>query len=548
MEQSFALTSVYINRNFQLEAGLHIKDSVHGTVKYCSTLIYNWVKKKFVSLELDERIRSGSKRRFDQQVDIIYNLSEMYFCLNAEHSDSEVPGRSWITEAEIIGVKDELRLGVRVSYTTPRDSDLPRPQFGIPRFVNDISKKVGLIDARRIEPSTRIVDSEEAVYKLYKLLKSDDRKLPIVIIAEKTRTDDIGGDYVSGYLVDAEALAKRIGIIAHIYKIDVDRIPIWNSLVGYDFRLQEGAIRTYNARFDETSDSIIRHPFVTYTKIMAASLEDEKGVTHTAGEAYLSILSQRIIASSLHERIDWTSLGHKFFFMANREQLRRKELSVVGEIEQRELDREYIAELEKKIDGLENELLTAWSESEEKDKQIDEEKRTSYSLQLRLNSVLDQLKQRGESEVIPIPETYGEMEDWVDKYYSGKIVLHSRAKRSIKDASFADVRLVYECIKLLGEDYVSVRKGDIPREDFDRKCAELGIEDCPSISDNRAGELGDTYFVEYRGDKKKLDRHMKKGNVTRDPEKCMRIYYFWDDENEKVVIGSLPQHLQIRTS
>lgn len=548
MEQNFALTGVYVNRNFQLEAVVHVRDSVHGAVKYCSTLIYNWAKTKFASLELDDRIRSGSKRRFDQQVDIIYNLDELYFCLNAEHSDTEVPGRTWITEAEIIYVNDKLRFGVRVSYTTPRDSDLPRPLYGPPRFVNEIAKKVGLIDSRRIEQTAREVDSEESVEKLYKLLKSNDRRLPIVIVAEKSKTDDIGADYLSGYLVNADALARRIGLISHVYKIGADMLSTWNAKVGYDFRVQEGAIRTYNAKFDETSDSVIRHPFVTYTKIMAASIEDEGGVTLTAGEAYLPILSQRIIVTSLHERIDWVSLGHKFFFVANREQLRKRELSVVGDLEQRELDKEYIAELEKKIDGLENELLTAWSEAEDKDKQIDEGKRISYSLQLRLDSVLAQLKERGESEVIPIPKTYGEMEEWVDKYYSGKIDLHSRAKRSIKDASFTDVKLVYECLKLLAEDYVSVRKGDIPRDEFDKKCAELGVEDCPSISDNRAGELGDTYFVEYRGDKKKLDRHIKKGNVTREPEKCMRIYYFWDDEEEKVVIGSLPQHLQIRTS
>ncbi len=548
MEQNFALTGVYVNRNFQMEATLYVKDSVHGTVKYCSTLIYNWAKKKFPSLELDERIRSGSKRHFDQQVDIIYNLDELYFCLNAEHSDSEVPGRIWITEAEVISVNGELRFGVRVSYTTPRDSNLPRPQFGAPRFVNEIAKRVGMIDVRRIEQTARLVDSDEAVDNLYKLLKSDDRRLPIVLIAEKSKSDDIGGDYLTGYLVDADSLASRIGLIAHIYKVDKDYIPVWNSLIGYDFRLQEGAIRTYNAHFDDTTDSVIRHPFVTYNKIMAASLEDEEGITHMSGDAYLSIFSQRLIVASLHERIEWNALGHKFFFIANRELLRKREQSMVGDAEQREFDKEFIAELEKRIDGLENELMTAWSESEEKDKQLDEEKRTSYSLQLRLDSVLAQLKAHGENEDIPIPESYGEMEDWVDKYYSGKIVLHSRAKRSVKDASFADVKLVYECLKLLGEDYVSVRKGEMPRDEFDKKCAEMGIEDSPSISDNRAGELGDTYFVEYKGDKKKLERHIKKGNVTRDPEKCMRIYYFWDDEEEKVVIGSLPQHLQIRSS
>lgn len=548
MRLNFALTGVYVNKNFQFESEIAIGDSRHGTVKYCSTLIYNWARYKFPALEMDERIRSGSKRHFDQQVNIIYNLDELYFCLSAEHSDTEVPGRIWITEAEITSVNDKLRLGVRVSYTTPRDSNLPRPQVSTPSFVREIANRVGLVDVRRLEQSASLIDSDEAIDKLYKLLTSDERRLPIVLIAEKSRSEDIGGDYVAGYLVDADALAGRICLIAHVYKVDKNYISAWNSLIGYDFRLQEGAIRTYNAHFDDTTDSVIRHPFVTYNKIMAASLEDEEGQTHTAGEAYLSIFSQRITVAALRERIEWSALGHKFFFEANRELLRKREQSAESDAEQIEFDKEYIAELEKKIEDLENELMTAWTELEEKEKQLDEEKRISYSLQLRLDSAIAKLKERGENEDIPIPESYEEMEDWVDKYYSGKIMLLSRAKRSLKDASFSDVKLVYECLKLLGEDYVSVRRGEMPREEFDVKCAEMGIEDSPAISDNRAGELGDTYFVEYNGDRRKLERHIKKGNITRDPEKCMRIYYFWDDEEEKVVIGSLPQHLQIRTS
>lgn len=45
----------------------------------------------------------------------------------------------------------------------------------------------------------------------------------------------------------------------------------------------------------------------------------------------------------------------------------------------------------------------------------------------------------------------------------------------------------------------------------------------------------------------KLDRHLRKG-TGRNPRECMRIYFFWSDEDSQVVIGFLPAHLDTRNS
>ena len=62
-----------------------------------------------------------------------------------------------------------------------------------------------------------------------------------------------------------------------------------------------------------------------------------------------------------------------------------------------------------------------------------------------------------------------------------------------------------------------------------------------------SGELGDEYDVIYNGRKCRLEQLIVKGN-DRDPRHCLRIYFFWDDETNRVVIGSLPGHLQNRLS
>ena len=84
-------------------------------------------------------------------------------------------------------------------------------------------------------------------------------------------------------------------------------------------------------------------------------------------------------------------------------------------------------------------------------------------------------------------------------------------------------------------------------KEYNNKREYLNLEDAPSISDISAGEQGEEYYINYNGQRKKLDRHLRKG-TGRDPRECLRIYYFWDDERSVVVVGSLPYHLSIRSS
>lgn len=83
------------------------------------------------------------------------------------------------------------------------------------------------------------------------------------------------------------------------------------------------------------------------------------------------------------------------------------------------------------------------------------------------------------------------------------------------------------------------------RAAFNAALAELGVDESASISDQRAGEQGDEYEVTFRGQRRMLDRHLRKGN-SKDEAYSLRIYYFWDDTAQEVVIGWLPSHLRNR--
>jgi hypothetical protein len=150
------------------------------------------------------------------------------------------------------------------------------------------------------------------------------------------------------------------------------------------------------------------------------------------------------------------------------------------------------------------------------------------------------------------PTDLAGLNEWVKKHEE-KLILHSRAVDAAKKSKFLDVPLIYSAIDLLAEEYRDMRLASkelapASREKCMNKIQALGLDLSQAIIPSRAGEQGDTYFVTYPigGDKKRmLEMHLTKG-ADRDERYCLRIYFFWDDDAQKVVVGWLPNHLDTR--
>ena len=545
-ENAYILDGAYVNRAFQMSVELCVANSIHGAVKYNSTVIYNWTKNKFASLQLPSDIKSYSRNRSGQEVNIIYNFNEPYFCLKATHPDRDVAGRIWTTEAEITVVNERVMFGVKLSYTTPVNSTAGDVGFSVPKFVWSIFRNNGIIDVRRMQDVPWDISTYEDIESLYDLIHDEKRMLPVVIITENAMHEEIGGQYLSGYLVDADDMAKAVGIIAHIVRMPNNLVNKWGEISGKSWGVYGGAIRTYfpGANFEESD--YMRHPLSIVTRIMASNYIDRDGKEYIAGEAFKNILQDSLRKYNTSKRIEWLRLGYKFYFNANREILYQKENVSLDLKQLNEMYEEQIKQLEEKIDNQQDEIITAWIETENREKELDDARSTIYHLNMRVDMLERQISNKGITD-IPIWNDYSKLQEWVETYLSGRVVLHSRAIRALKEASYEDVELVFKSLLLLGTTYYQMRVGSTTKDDFNKKCVSLGIEETASITDITAGELGETYFITYHGKKTKLDRHLRKGN-SRDPRYCMRIYFFWCEEESQVIIGYLPQHLTIRIS
>ena len=150
----------------------------------------------------------------------------------------------------------------------------------------------------------------------------------------------------------------------------------------------------------------------------------------------------------------------------------------------------------------------------------------------------------GEPAVPPLA-AYADLPGWAERHFGGRVVLAGRALRSLKSARFEEVALVGKAVALLGTTYhrMKTEGGMELREAFADEMRELKLQETPSISPDRQGRARDGYEIEWDGKRLTLDRHLKNNSGTRDPRRCLRIYFAWDDDTATVVIGHLPDFI-----
>lgn len=199
-----------------------------------------------------------------------------------------------------------------------------------------------------------------------------------------------------------------------------------------------------------------------------------------------------------------------------------------------------------------NELIESLEEQiKEKDKEVDgyievaeaAEARASASEQehrallyriRQLEGVIRDVGSAAPSDELPLPQAWSEFVDWIDGKYPDRVVLTPAARRMVKAPAFEDVEAAARAVTWLATEHHARR---IDGGGSLRDCqVENGVRNSPCG--------GDTYKTNWRGRPYDVDWHVKNGGNTRDPKKCLRIYYFWEPEACLTVIDHLPGHIK----
>lgn len=538
------LSSSYLRYSFQMMAKLNIeKLGAEEAFELACKKVYIWGRRKFEDFFRDMRIYipkyEGLKeepfdvKRDGREFGVLISRSQKVFAFRTAHPDEKIAGRIWTTDVEIKKFEEDYFFAVRQFVTSPQSCQEEVP-FSCPGLVNDVLYSVGLKDVYQISRKPKKIETREQVEEFLLNLEALERQMPVVLV---TPCNILGNAaFPDGYMVDITDLARRLYRIAHVFYITNEMSDYLIEYVDKPWAVYNGAIRTYYPNLNFNTEGYFRHPLLTSQKITEQNQD--------AKDACIEEIANYVKKYSLARKIPWKEYEIEFYFseyqryVENQSQDHAKSRERLDSYE-KSLDNCKIqqAQMEAEISSLKQELENL------KEKQAYQHQKILWQ-----QDEISELRKKGKTE-IRLGKTYDEIPNWIEQYYKDRLFLHSRARRKLKKAVYENVELVYKCLVFLATGYHDYRTHKIDYETLvtQYKKIDAGLELNRSITDNRAGEEGDEYKVDYDNESRTLEWHLKKGN-NKDPRMCLRIYFFWDEEDQIVVIGSLPEHLNTRAT
>lgn len=212
--------------------------------------------------------------------------------------------------------------------------------------------------------------------------------------------------------------------------------------------------------------------------------------------------------------------------------------SQVKEMSQHQTDMQQSAEAlriaQKKIDAIQRELESrdaAYADLLE----ASEKKEAAYKKNADLISFY-----KKQIEVAALFPTHNEdVCDWIDSNFSDSIIVTSRARSEMRKYSGAlDLACLCDGIVYLNA-YSQSKRNEISDDELQLYAERYKWEVQPCGKETLKMRKSD-YTVTYNGEQRTLDQHIKCGVKT---EELIRVYFYWDDDLKKLVIGSMPEHL-----
>lgn len=432
------------------------------------------------------------------------------------------------------------REGIRGGYFGPPAWFL----YFVRKFVYAHGQEGSLLDGELpILHRARLLTTVEDLYRLRGAILSGNRLIPILVVAQALPATAYEPWTFPKKLArpdqpySAERLAQLIARhsigVRHVYHLPMKLNADWRDMVGEACAVRFGGFREYH-----TTGELLSPPKRNLKYYVSLPELKRSEAWHRAGRP--------LATASM--RLPWmgTAAGHSSPF-EEVEALIRREAAIESksiEMLQQVADEEK-ADADRKIKSLEESLRA-------REEELEAAREECRSQRARADAAEHALRKKTNSletwETDPLPEDWDEIPGWAERTLPDKLVLHSRAVRSLKSACYEDMLLVIRALVALATEYRAVKLGEVKAEEWERKLEELGIKCGGSISEGRAGgNAYDDYHVDWDGRKVFVESSLKRG-TGRDPRYCLRIYFFWDSKKNIVVVVSLPAHLDNRFS
>ena len=473
-----------------------------------------------------------------------------YWAARLDDADKSTPDRSWVTETAIAKDKNNERMlfGARLTCVT-RGEEAPFEPT-IPGFVRQIvSKFGGVIDDRVVGEYPWMVDSPEKVQKLVELIAKPNRHQDVIVISAHGRSNEIPST-----LISAKSVSEHVLGAAHVVVITAEASRALTNAIGKELSVFHHAVRTYKPSFDLEEVQSHDHPLAVESRICGWTGGPQNFEKFLVASCLKETVRRQEREKHLPSYAEVKRIARRLWLKrGSPKRIRVSTTKPMAELRQE--NRHYkkqLKEYKALLESTEKAADELISEVEGKLADVVELEKESRSENRRLKARIDHLEKASDG-VQPhaprIPADFKGLQQWADAHLTGKVCLHSRAVRLAKKSKFEDVALAYRALLILRDFYVPMRRGDgdNSRSKYEQALKKENLEETPTFASTRSGQYSDEYFVRHGGRKRELDRHLK-GSDSRDKRFGFRLYFFWDDDNGEVVVGSLPSHLRTNIS
>ncbi|NKA33297.1 hypothetical protein ACQVRY_13860 [Ralstonia pseudosolanacearum] len=475
-----------------------------------------------------------------QRVASVALESAQYWAGRLDDDDKNVPRRDWITEIGIgLDVNDDVLFGARLICAT-RGDDVWFDR-SIPGFVKQILAEGQVeLDGEEIPREPRIVRTETDVDALVTLLERPERTVDVIVLALPDGAED-----AAQTAIPADKLFKQTLGAAHVVVLTGAASFILSDKLGREFSTFRKAVRTYRPNFKRWVDEPSRHPLALPQRIVTWNDEGP--------EAFERWFVNQVLANTVRDHDRENHLPSFNFVRQLAAEEGRKlakqtgssdaELVKLYEQDNGTLRRE-LAEQKEQYDGL---LAAADEERNAAEQEANAAKEQAFILRQRVRTLEQRLASSPGQPAVPIPQKLDGFESWCNEHLAGTVYMAPRAYQGARKGQFEEIPLIYKALLLLKEHYVPMRifGGDAEKNAYDQALCSFHLEEGHTGDAAKFNE--DQYTVQYAGRRRVLDHHLKTGN-SHDPRYCFRLYFFWDDEDQVVVVGWLPSHLDTKAT
>jgi hypothetical protein len=442
------------------------------------------------------------------------------WAIRADDPDKNVAERVWTTEV-VVGLvpRQPARFSARLLVSTPEHELDVEPHT--PGLVQQVAEHCTLAAGKYpLSPEPVAITTAEDADELVEQLIDPARKLPVFVVTLPAE------NFSHHPTLDAGALARAMLGLAHVALVHPQATWGLTNRFGKFRSVFGGAARVYLPGFTEDAD-----PF-SHRLVLADQLASADGAARC--ERWIRQLAA-------HESVRRTRLGQDvvpFASIRNASlELRQRALESEGAS-----DAEQLAAANDRITALERQLAQVGTEQDYYIAEYERERNRaelaeaqSQKSAYRVQELTRILKAKGADpdENIPLPGTWAELPDWCDEHLAGRLVLTPAAHRGARDPLFTDVAAAARCLL-----WLATICRDQRIEGGDGTLRDVPVED--GIRNAACGS--DTYDFDWNGRRLSADWHVKNGGNTRDPARCLRIYYCFDQQTQQIIVSDLPAH------